>query len=83
MEILERLVVSSYNIGKNNTPYKTTGQWLTQAHDQIIELWKKCLLEKGEPLYTDDMDAYQQGFALGVAQGHNQAITQAQKNMEG
>ena len=54
-----------------------------QAHDQIIELWKKCLLEKGEPLYTDDMDAYQQGFALGVAQGHNQAITQAQKNMEG
>lgn len=49
-----------------------------QAHDQIIELWKECLPKKREvikELYGNATNTANYGF--------NQAIDQAQKNMEG
>ena len=51
---------------------------VTQAHDQIIELWKECLPKKREvikELYGNATNTANYGF--------NQAIDQAQKNMEG
>ena len=49
---------------------KTVDEVYTQAHDQIIELWKECLPKK----FT--------GKLAPTRRAYNQAITQAEKNME-
>ena len=48
-----------------------------QAHDKIVELWKECLPKKAKHGIRDG--EYENGFVDGI----NEAITQAQKNMEG
>ena len=79
MQILEQLVnnVSCTMCGTLNDNPKQ----IRQAHDQIVELWKKSLPKKAK--HGIRSGEYEDGFVDGINEAINEAITQAEKNMEG
>ena len=87
MEILRKELEIAYHKGASDANRLRQGisvdnDWdleikSTQAHDQIMELWKECLPKKAEHEIRNG--AYEDGFVDGI----NRTIDQAQKNMEG
>ena len=75
MYLLNGLASAFRKYPDSNPTDKQTFKDVSQAHDQIIELWKECL--PPERISTDKM-----GYTSSEDDGFNQAITQAQKNME-
>ena len=80
MEILENLSMELFHCDSRKPDVRQRP--ISQAHDQIIGLFRECLPEKyhkedisEQSSLTDERKIWIKGF--------NQAITQAQKNMEG